>query len=56
MTLGTARNLNNRYKDLLKKISKLETRKVIFKASDLVTCPECVNHALKFEELYIISK
>ena len=56
VTLGTARNLNNRYKDLLKKISKLETRKVIFKASDLVTCPECVNHALKFEELYIISK
>jgi len=56
VTLSTVSNLRGQYEHLLKNNSRLETRKVVFNAPDLIACPECVNHALKFEEIYIISK
>ena len=56
ITRNTIDKIEGKYNHLIKTISKLETRKVIFNIQDLLTLPESINQALIFEELYILSK
>jgi hypothetical protein len=52
----TVDKLNNKYKYLADKISKLETRKVILPVNSFLEKKDAITEALKFEELYILSK
>lgn len=44
------------YHILQKNTLKIETRKVVFNFKEVAKKPELINEALKFEELYILSK
>jgi hypothetical protein len=48
--------LNNEYQDLRENIYKLETRKVILPTFSFLEKDNAIKEALKFEELYILSK
>jgi 4-hydroxy-2-oxoheptanedioate aldolase len=52
----TVEIINSRHKDLKELIYKLETRKVILPAKTFLTKKNSIKEALKFEELYILSK
>ena len=52
----TISHLIERHQNLIQVVSKLETRKAIFNTNDLVENPKIINQALRFEELYILSK
>ncbi|WP_428737607.1 aldolase/citrate lyase family protein [Sulfurimonas sp.] len=52
----TVDKINTKYKDLEKIIYKLETRKVILPIKSFIDNEEAIKEALKFEELYILSK
>jgi hypothetical protein len=56
VTRETIVKIKKRFPDLEKKILKLETRKVVFYASDIFDNADSIRQALKFEELYILSK
>jgi len=52
----TIEKINNHYPSLKEIIYKLETRKVILLTSSFFTKENAIKEALKFEELYILSK
>jgi hypothetical protein len=52
----TIDNINTQYTDLKEIIYKLETRKVILPTISFVEKENAIKEALKFEELYILSK
>jgi len=56
VTHKTIEAINKTTPNLKQLINKLETRKVMFLTNDLINQKESVTQALKFEELYILSK
>jgi 4-hydroxy-2-oxoheptanedioate aldolase len=56
ITAVTVNKIKRDFPQLRDLILKLETRKVIFYTGDLFDKSESIKHALKFEELYILSK
>ena len=56
VTHKTIEAINKNTPNLKQLINKLETRKVMFLTNDLINQKESVTQALKFEELYILSK
>ena len=52
----TVEKINNRYQLLKNIIYKLETRKIILPISSFFTKENAIKEALRFEELYILSK
>jgi 4-hydroxy-2-oxoheptanedioate aldolase len=52
----TVEKINTQYKDLKEIIYKLETRKVILLTKSFVEKENAIKEALRFEELYILSK
>jgi len=57
VTYKTIEKIKSSFPNLQDLISKIETRKVIFNTSDLFgENNSSIEHALKFEELYILSK
>jgi 4-hydroxy-2-oxoheptanedioate aldolase len=56
VTQKTIEAINKNFPNLKQLITKLETRKVMFLTNDLINQKGSVTQALKFEELYILSK
>jgi hypothetical protein len=56
VTQKTIEAINKNAPNLKQLITKLETRKVMFLTNDLINQKASVTQALKFEELYILSK
>lgn len=56
VTQKTIEAINKNAPNLKQLITKLETRKVMFLTNDLINQKDSVTQALKFEELYILSK
>jgi len=56
VTQKTIEAIEKNAPSLKKLITKLETRKVMFLTKDLISKKDSVDQALKFEELYILSK
>lgn len=56
VTQKTIDAINENFPNLKQLITKLETRKVMFFTNDLINQKGSVTEALKFEELYILSK
>jgi len=56
VTQKTIEAINKNTPNLKQLINKLETRKVMFLTNDLINQKESITQALKFEELYILSK
>jgi len=56
VTQKTIEVINKNFPNLKQLITKLETRKVMFLTNDLINQKASVTQALKFEELYILSK
>jgi len=52
----TIEKINTEYQDICNKIEKLETRKVMLPTKNFLNSSESITEALKFEELYILSK
>lgn len=56
LSLNTIKTINSTYSGLKNDIYKLETRKVILPTSSFLEKDNAIKEALKFEELYILSK
>lgn len=56
VSLNTIKKINSKYPFLANIIYKLETRKVILPTSSFLHKENAIKEALKFEELYILSK
>ncbi len=52
----TIKKIDNQYENLIELICKLETRKVILPMKSFIENKKAIKEALKFEELYILSK
>lgn len=56
VTNNTVNKIKRDFPNLINLILKLETRKVIFNTANLIDGNDYIRQALKFEELYILSK
>jgi hypothetical protein len=56
VTYKTIEKIKKSFPSLKESVLKIETRKVIFHTSDLIDRDDSIRQALKFEELYILSK
>jgi 4-hydroxy-2-oxoheptanedioate aldolase len=56
VTQQTIDKIKNNFPSLKSMISKIETRKAMFNTQDLMNLTNSINSALRFEELYILSK
>lgn len=56
VTQQTVAKMVNNFPGLVNTISRIETRKIMFNTQDLISDTDSINNALRFEELYILSK